>query len=217
MRCLVLLLLTACSASATQRARTAGAGTVQVGLEPGFGTDLPAGDEPLRQAFDVAIRVGASDRFDLGVRFGTSHVQLQTKVQLTDSDGAIVSLAPQLSTKGFGTFYLDGGPVSVRSTTVGLPVLVDLPTSERSAVVLGPAVQYSFLPATTSLSPHWIHVGGSVGYALSLGGSFTLLPDVGVLQGICCDTPKQVTPPTGGAYRIVQVRLGFLFGQSFED
>lgn len=218
MRLLILLLVSACSASATQRARTVGAGKVQVGLEPGLGTDLPATEEPVRPGLDVAIRVGATDRFDVGVRVGTSQAQLQTKLQLTDNEGVIVSVAPQLATKGFGVYaaaHIDTGPV--RSTTVGLPVLLDLPTTERSAIVLGPTVQYSFLSSPTDMSPHWIHAGGSVGYAASFGGSFTLLPDVGVLQGICCDTPEQITPPTSSAYRIVQVRLGFLFGQTFAE
>jgi hypothetical protein len=217
-RLLTLLLVCACSASATQRARTAGAGKVQLGIEPGLGTYLPATEEPLYPALDVALRVGVTERFDVGVRMGSSHAQLQTKLQLTDADGPIVSIAPQLSTKGFGTIVGEEGSPSgpVRSTTVGLPVLVDLPTTERSAVVLGPAIQYSHLGSPTHLSPHWIHAGGSVGYAASFGGSFTLLPEVGVLQGLCCDPRDQPTPPTDGAYRIVQARLGFLFGQSFE-
>lgn len=52
-------------------------------------------------------------------------------------------------------------------------------------------------------------------YALSFGGSFTLLPEVGVLQSLCCDTLSYAGPVTGPQRSSYNARIAFVFGQRF--
>ncbi len=81
--------------------------------------------------------------------------------------------------------------------------------------MLGPSGRYTYLQSPSTLPEHWIHAGGSVGYALSFGGSFTLLPEVGVLQSLCCDTLSYAGPVTGPQRSSYNARIAFVFGQRF--
>jgi len=210
MRLLLLLTLVGCTASAGQRARTAGKGAVQVGLEGGAsaGAVWPA------PVMDLAVRVGVSERLDLGARVGSSGYEAQGKLRLTDDDSdLVVSAAILASYKSFGSACPMGGDCgSVNAQSLMVPVLVDIPTGPRSAVVVGPAGRYSYVrsPSGWGPEPTWLQVGGSLGYALSFGGSFTLLPQVGALPTVCC---RGQAPIEEGSY---DVRVAFLFGQRFD-
>lgn len=215
---LLFVTLVGCTASAGQRARTAGKGVVQVGLEGGA-IHNPWSDS-IAPLVDVAIRAGISERMDLGARLGSSGIEAQGKVRLTSEDGVVTSTVLLLSRTGGIGARCGESEESFDDCSVDaiwsahLPLLVDLPTGPRSAIVLGPAVRGSIYQTrqTNPMPRNWLHIGGSVGYALPLTDSITLLPELGVLQPLCCDAPDWVQESTDPRFRLTNLRVALLLG-----
>jgi len=226
--CLGVLGTGCVSVSHVQTADTLGQGRFQFAIEPGVGgAAVLAGDsdEGLEGEsdtdalyyphLDLALRFGVTDRVDLGVRFGSSLAELQSKFLLTHPDNPhlAVSLAPSL----MGVFLGDDSDVG-SYVNVALPVLVGFKTPGGSELVLGPrvsATRISGSSATESVAVNLVSVGASVGYALRVTNGFRLMPEVGVSVPVIgefnsTDSDSEVGAGFGGGF--VQFKLGFLFG-----
>ncbi len=84
------------SIGGVQRAETLGKGHFQIALEGGGLASLDR-SPTLQPTVDVAGRYGVHDRIDLGVRIGSTGLELQSKFLLNEPSGStLVSLAPAL-------------------------------------------------------------------------------------------------------------------------
>ncbi|MFP2932362.1 hypothetical protein ACLESO_45855 [Pyxidicoccus sp. 3LG] len=131
------------SVSHVQTADTLGAGKFQFAIEPGVGGAAVISDDAGTGGLyyphvDFAMRYGVADSVDLGVRFGSSLVELQSKFLLTDSrdPNKAISLAPAVSGVFFGSDESD----SVSYVNLQLPLLVGFKTKGGSELVLGPRI-----------------------------------------------------------------------------
>ncbi|HEY0881607.1 MAG TPA: hypothetical protein VGD87_08760 [Archangium sp.] len=203
---LAAVVLSGCvSISSVQRADTLGAGNLQVGVEPGaiaqqttvpglfyqgYRTYLPG------PHLDASLRMGITDRIDLGVRAGFSGVELQSKFMLTERDSRFtVSLAP---TAG-------GSPAWV---TAALPVLVGIGFG-RHQLVLGARVQGTWrFPDGVSASNSALSVGGSLGFAFRVSERLTLLPELALAAPVAMERWDRNVPSEW--YLTPQLKLGFL-------
>lgn len=205
------------SVSHVQTADTLGAGKFQFALEPGVGGAAVISDENGSGGLyyphvDLAARYGVTDRVDLGVRFGSSLVELQSKFLLTSPDDVdkAISLAPSVMGVFLGS---DEDPDAVSYMNLTLPVLVGFKTSGGSELVLGPRITGTRLSAGDE-SVNILSAGASVGYALRVTEGFRLMPEVGVsvplLGEVDFGGDSEVASGFGGGF--VQFKLGFLFG-----
>jgi hypothetical protein len=212
------LLATGCvSVSHVQTADTLGQGNFQFALEPGAaGVAVLSDQEPsVFPHVDLALRYGVLDRLDLGVRFGMSLVELQSKVLLTspeDPDTAI-SVAPSFMSM---LIQLNQGEDDFRYTNVALPVLVGFKTAGGSELVLGPRVTFTRFSSQTVVSNGNIFsAGGSVGYAFRVAEGFRVMPEVGILVplvGVEDTGTSDSNVRAGFNGGFVQFKLGLLFG-----
>jgi hypothetical protein len=208
------------STSHVQTADTLGAGKFQFAMEPGVGGTAVISDAGGGSVYyphvDLALRYGVTDTLDLGVRFGSSLVELQSKILLTSPDDAdrAISLAPSV----MGFFFASGGE-SVNYVNLALPVLIGFKTSGGSEFVLGPRLvgtNISTGASGESASINVLSVGASVGYALRVGRGFRLMPEIGLSIPVVGEVDTSQTDSevlSGFAGGFVQFKLGFLFGQ----
>jgi len=201
--------------SQVQTADTLGRGNFQFAVEPGMGgaTVLTQGNSTsfTYPHVDVAFRYGVLDRLDLGVRAGSSLVELQSKFLLTppgDPDLAI-SVAP--SVIPLVTLSDDEGFRS-RSTHWMLPVLVGFKTENGSEFVLGTRAQLTRVSYTSDgVSSHndIFSIGGSLGCAIRVSNRLRVMPEVGLSFPVGLWGSKVNAEPDGG---FLQVKFGLLFG-----
>jgi hypothetical protein len=213
------------SVSHVQTADTLGSGKFQFAIEPGVGgaaiidTDSGTGGSLYYPHVDLAARYGVSDGVDLGVRFGSSLVELQSKFLLTDSQdpNKAISLAPSV----MGVFIGSGADEtegSLSYVNVAVPLLVGFKTRGGSEFVLGPRITGTRLSGSAledNAAVNILSVGASVGYALRVTEGFRLMPEVGVSVPVLGEvntsqTDSEVASGFGGGF--VQFKLGFLFG-----
>lgn len=222
---LVMTFGTGCvSVSHVQTADTLGSGKFQFAIEPGVGgaaiIDSDVGGGSLYYPHvDLAARYGVSDSVDLGVRFGSSLVELQSKFLLTDSrdPNKAISLAPSVMGVFFGSGDddVDG---SISYVNLAVPLLVGFKTSGGSELVLGPRLSGTRISGSAldgGAAVNILSVGASVGYALRVTEGFRLMPEVGVSVPVLGEvnttqSDSEVASGFGGGF--VQFKLGFLFG-----
>jgi len=209
------------SISHVQTADTLGQGKSQFAVEPGAGgTAVFSGgeavDSDVYPHVDLAYRYGVTDTLDLGVRFGSSLLELQGKILLTDpaDPDRAISLAPSV----MGFFFGSGGD-NVNYVNVALPVLIGFKTGNGSELVLGPRVTGTSIAIGSRGDTGRVSVlslGTSVGYALRVSEGFRLLPEVAVLFPLVGNLSSSNTDSdvvAGFAGGFVQFKLGFLFGR----
>lgn len=208
------------STSHVQTADTLGAGKSQFAVEPGAGAVAvfaeSEGDSFYYPHVDLAYRYGVTDTLDLGVRFGSSALELQAKILLSDpaDPDKAISLAPA----AMGFFFGEDG-ASVNYVNLSLPVLIGFKTGSGSEFVLGPRINATSIKVAAGSGAGRANVlsaGTSVGYALRVSDGFRLLPEVGILYPLVSglstsDTNSEVVSGFGGGF--VQFKLGFLFGE----
>jgi hypothetical protein len=159
---------------------------------------------------DLGLRYGVTDTVDLGVRFGSSLVELQSKFLLTrpEDPNKAISLAPSVM-----GLLVGSGDDNVSYVNAAMPVLVGFKTSGGSEFVLGPRVALTHL-SVGDASATFISAGASVGYALRVTNGFRLMPEVAVsyplVGALSTSTDSDVVSGFNGGF--VQVKLGFLFG-----
>lgn len=205
---LAVLFVGCASVGSVQRADTLGTGNLEVGLEPGAQVYGGArGAAPLPH-IDGSLRIGVSERVDLGLRVGFPWAELQGKVLLT-TPGAprlAVSLAPS-----FGVTVLPVNGSVVKVLHGALPVLIGFKFGEHE-LVLGPRVMtYGTLEAMGGvvLAP-----GATIGIAFQITNTFGLMPEVGfVVPVIGLSGTGLSAMQTGSISTIGQFRLGLLIGR----
>ncbi|MBN1204133.1 MAG: hypothetical protein JXB05_04320 [Myxococcaceae bacterium] len=211
------LLATGCaSISHVQTADTLGQGNFQFALEPGAMGVASLADQDAKPIphVDLAMRYGVTDRLDLGVRVGSSMVELQGKVLLTapDDPDMAVSLAPSVMSMLLRLAGLD----DLTYTNLALPVLVGFKMDGGSELVLGPRVTLTrFTTSAEDGSANIISAGGSLGYALRVAEGLRVMPEVGILfplVGVADTSSTGSTVSAGFNGGFVQFKLGLLFG-----
>ncbi|MBX7100634.1 MAG: hypothetical protein K1X89_23175 [Myxococcaceae bacterium] len=214
--CLAVAFAGCASISSVQSADTLGAGNFQIGLEPGLQLESPLGVTTTGASVgvyphgDVAFRYGFTEGIDLGIRAGSSIVELQSKFLFTTpGDGLKVSLAP--STSFFVSTELGGAP----GLSLNLPVLIGIPLSRHLELELGPRLQNTVVFAQ-GLTGYQLGVGTSAGLQVRLHRYFAILPElsfsVPALLFAASDTGSAALGGTG-IFQF-QFKLGVLIGPS---
>ncbi|TQF15345.1 hypothetical protein FJV41_13910 [Myxococcus llanfairpwllgwyngyllgogerychwyrndrobwllllantysiliogogogochensis] len=209
------------SVSHVQTADTLGAGKFQIAIEPGVGGAAVIGESGAAGVYyphiDLAARFGVTERLDLGVRFGSSLAELQSKFLLTtpDDPNLAISLAPSV----MGVFVGNDDAAVGSYVNLAVPLLVGFKTAGGSELVLGPRVSATRIAAgssTENAAVNLLSVGASVGYALRVTEGFRLMPEVGISVPIVgefntTDSSSELGAGFEGGF--VQFKLGFLFGR----
>lgn len=207
----LLVLATGCiSFSSVQRADTLGAGRLQAAAEPGlWGSATPQGVEALPHV-DASVRVGVTDRLDLGVRAGSSLLGLEAKVLLTEPGDPrlAMSLAPGLG----GVFAAGSGIGPAGVVGLELPLLVGLKFAGGHELVLGPRVLglllFSGQPVQGLLG-----FGTSVGFSWQVTEGFALMPEVAVLApAVGRENASRMLQGLNSSGVFASVKLGLIFG-----
>lgn len=163
-----------------QTANTLGEGRYEVALEPAFqgvsSMASPAAAVGMPH-LDLAGRFGVSDNIDLGLRVGTSLLQVGAKFQLTDraEKSIVLSLAPEIGTSGV--------PAPFVSINMTLPLLIGIGVGEASQLVIGPKLHNVAVFAGRERFD-LLMLGGTVGYSLALGDRVRLMPELAVLYPV---------------------------------
>jgi hypothetical protein len=145
----------------------------------------------------MSARYGATDRVELGGRFGPSGLEGQVKVQLTSTDApphsTAISIAPAASWWG-----VDVSGIALRSYNFDLPVLIGIPVGTGDELVLGPRVHDTVLygqSGSASGTIHLLSAGASIGLLIpAIPMSF--MPEIAVLVPLATGTVRP--DATGG-------------------
>jgi hypothetical protein len=215
MRALLLVVfVTGCaSISSVQSADTLGRGNFQASVEPGLwgGTSSVSRVQVIPHV-DGAVRVGVTDRVDLGVRAGMSFLEFQTKFLLTEPQNPklAMSLAPTVG----GIFSAGGGNTQEGIVNVAVPLLIGFKFGGGHQLIIGPRAQGFVIFANGTASPI-VAVGSSVGFLWQVSDNFGLLPEVAVLLPVVgtADTSRMLFQGLNTGAAFVQFKLGLLFGR----
>lgn len=217
-----LLAATGCaSLSNVQTADTLGKGNVQVGIEPGLWGGAGSGGATFVPHVDASIRYGVADRVDLGVRAGSSFLELQSKFLVTTpgDPNLAVSIAPTVGgLVGIGTSSGTSGSAGLLN--IGVPVLIGIKTSGGSEFVIGPRMQNIILfggSGSSSGSVYLMGVGGSLGFYWRIADNFGLLPEVSAVYPVVGAAAASGAGATGlqglsAGGALMQFKLGIIIG-----
>ena len=214
-----------------QTASTLGKGNFQISAEAGaYGFSVPksgagggngAASPEVVPHFDVSFRYGLSDRVDIGVRTGWSLLELQAKFLFTNpaNDRLAISLAPTLGGIFLGTSSSGGMPTTLSYFNLGLPLLVGIKHFRANELVFGPRLNHmlvSLSDSTGSAAVYLFGIGGSVGYAFSIGEVFKILPELAfnVPVAASATTGRSTIAGAGFGGVIWQLKVGLMFGRS---
>jgi len=205
------------SIGGVQTADTLGKGNFQFAVEPGVWSAAAIAEDVdgfLVPHVDFSARFGVSDSVDIGARFGSSLLELQSKFLLTSpSDtGKAISLAPSLAGIFLGAGEDVGGYANVQ-----VPLLIGLKTGGGSEFVLGPRIANTIFFGTVGDNGGIVNilsVGASVGYAARVGNSFRIMPEVALLVPVVGAVSANGDSDAAAGFTggILQFKLGFLFG-----
>jgi len=158
-----------------QTAETTGEGNFQFAIEPGVVGFAGGGDGLFGPSVNLSGRYGVSDRVDIGGRIGTTLIEGQVKVMLTepDPDAVQVALAPHLGGLALGS---DGEVAGLFWTKV--PLLVDIPVGS-SDLVLGPGIRILGAGIGGDFAG-LMALSTSVGFAGRVGKRARLMPELGL-------------------------------------
>jgi hypothetical protein len=207
-----------------QRASTLGKGNFEGGIEPGIWGGVGANGSvatiaaPIIPHVDFAFRYGLAERFDLGIRLGSSFVEAQFKGMFTDPDSRfVVSLAPQVGGIFIGGVSTTSGGSSGSAgiLNIGVPVLFGYKWGDGHEFVLSPRVQ-NWLVIGGGVTGYVLGVGGSIGNAFQLGENFAIMPEVGVVAPVFGSAASGATAASAGLSSsvIYTFKLGLLIGRT---
>jgi hypothetical protein len=214
------------SMGTVQTADTLGKGNWQVAVEPGVyglqATDLGGRSEGvIVPHFDLAFRYGVVDRVDIGVRTGSSLIELQTKFLLTDpmADTLAMSVAPTVGGIFLGSTSSGSSSGSITYFNVGVPLLVGIKHWNGNELVFGPRLNNIFLTAGSGSGggvAYLFGVGGTVGYCFSIGEIFKILPEFAINVPVAAALASSAGggSGTGIAGLIYQFKVGLQFGRT---
>ncbi|HZH03517.1 MAG TPA: hypothetical protein VEY30_07010 [Myxococcaceae bacterium] len=195
-----------------QTASTLGESNLQFAVEPSAWGAADDGADYVYPRLDFTARYGLNDRTDLGLRLGSTGVELQSKFLLTrpGEAGFIASVAPSI-----GGFFVGAGELDSASLYLSLPLLLGFGFGNGSQWVFGPKlIGWGVAGGDGADAAGALYAGASVGVALRLGERFRLMPEVGVVYPIVTLGNAGAAVDNAGiaGYVGYQVGLGFLFG-----
>lgn len=125
-----------------------------------------------------SLRYGIADQVDLGLRWGTNGLDVLGKIQLTprDEDRVVVAVLPSM-----GGIFVPTQESTIGMLDLQLAVLVGMKTGARGEIVFGPKAQSWQAQGSADgvdVTGSYLAVGGSAGYAVRLGPSVRLMPEV---------------------------------------
>ncbi len=202
-----------------QKAETLGKGRFQFGLEPGAYQIVNTGSLGTVVTLphvDLSARYGITEGVDLGLRLGSSFIELQGKFQLTRPEfgsGFVASFAPTV-----GGVYAAFNETRFGYLNVNLPVLLGYHFAGGSELVFGPRLQTLILFGSTNsgsglggiLAP-----GASLGFAWQITEGFALMPEVSMsvpVVGSASDLNGNSATGAGTGGFFTNIKLGLLFG-----
>jgi hypothetical protein len=205
---MIALFLLACATIGTlQRAQTVGAGDFEWAIEPGYWGASSEGTGVYLPYGNIAARWGLTERVDIGGRVGFAGTEFLAKARLTPEDSpVVVAVAPTVG----GLFAGGGGIINAQ-----VPLIVDVPIGEN-ALVLAPKVSTMTAAAGGEYATLW-SAGASVGYALRLNDTVTVLPEyarVWPVAGTYVGTLGSEAQGVDGApVSFHQATVAFVFGR----
>lgn len=203
----LLSLGTACAAGPRlSRATTVKSGAIQLvagsnlSLVGAGEIDFPAG------SLDGGLRVGVLDRLELGAALRGAYTPaisvwgaaLDAKIQLYRSDSFALALDP-----GVGWDLVLTAGESARFYTATLPVLAGLELGADHQLIFSPAFLLQWVQSAGAATVVQPFTGASLGVALAIDQSFTLLPSAGMYY-------SWVGNETSGT-TVVQLSVGAFF------
>lgn len=226
------LIASGCASTSTMGlARTLNRGAVQGWVAAEGGANVPVTTTPGSTTttavgfpnVEGGVRFGASDHVELGAKLGFNGIGLEGKFALarpeTMDNGVNVSIAPQASFVGIAA-----PGASVGNLTAQLPLLVGFDFSGHE-LVLGPRLhnQFAFGTVSTgngieSVSLNLLSAGMTVGFAIKVGASVRIVPEVALLVpffaavGANTSGTSSVVAGAGVGGFSLQAGVGFLFG-----
>ena len=187
----------------------------------GWSTDDTTGElETLTiPQFELGVSHAVSDSAEVGGKIWFLGAEINSKFQLvrapTDGGGLDIAIAPAIS------FYPLSGENNANETTTGglvythLPVLFGLNVG-GSQLVIGPRLSNTLVwgsagSSSTTGSIFW--AGGSLGFAIKLGDTFRILPEISVAYPFAASSGTKTTLDLPFEGAIVQGQLGLVFGK----
>jgi len=177
-----VVLLGACTTlSNAQSARTIGESHLQVGIEPSYMlTRAEQGSKD--QAIPASsVRYGVADRWDLGLRGGGVRPALTSKLELRDVPEDEVAVA---WTASLGAWPYDAAGTTQLHVYSQQAVLVGVPTSAATELVLGPKIDLTWGRDTTTAA-----AGALLTAAVSAGWVLRPLPWLGFVPELSVGYP----------------------------
>jgi hypothetical protein len=229
------LVATGCATFGTyQTARTAGKGGTQIGLEGSYWglshKDPETGNTATTTlpSVNVSGRYGITEDIDLAARAGSAGLEIGGKFQIAGKakDQVAVSIAPMVSYISVSASSTTENSSSSSLLALQVPVLLGIPVGDHE-LVLGPKFQVwragsdSKQPdgTTATSSATLFNVGASIGFALKLGTTFRVLPEVAFVTPVAvsasasngqASASKSDFVNANGA--LIQFGIAFLFG-----
>ncbi|MBM4369668.1 MAG: hypothetical protein FJ102_25890 [Deltaproteobacteria bacterium] len=159
-----------------QRAQTLGYGNWELGVETsGIGHIAERGGQG-SPGLDVAFRYGLGEQTDLGVRAGSSGVELGMKLGFTDPRYADVSVSMAPSASGA---FVDTEELSTAYGAFHAPVLVGIPLVEGHELQVGGGLLTHLQGRPRDHDTLWsLGATAAVGYAWEATHDVTLLPQL---------------------------------------
>lgn len=206
------------SISNVQTADTLGKGNVQVGIEPGLWGAASGSGTGFLPHVDASIRYGVAERVDIGVRAGSSFLELQGKFLVTTpgDPNIAVSIAPTVGGIAiFGGSGTTGGTAGL--INVGVPVLVGIKVGGGSEFVIGPRAQNIIFFGSgggSGGSVYLLGLGGSLGFFWRIADNFGLLPEVSAVYPVVGNISSLGSSAafSGGGGALLQFKLGVMIG-----
>lgn len=219
---LAAVITSGCASTSTMGlARTLNKGAFQGWVAAEGGGVVSSGSGVGYPMVEGGIRVGASDRVELGARLGFSGIGAEAKFALlrpqTMESGLNLSLNPAV-----GFFGIAANGAFVGTFSAQLPVLFGIDFGGHE-LIFGPRIQDQVLFGAVSGSSNGsaavslLSVGGSVGMAFKLGPAIRILPEASL------NVPFFATAGASGSGTatgvgvggvIFQIGVGFLFGSA---
>lgn len=215
---ILFLVLGGCASIANvQTADTLGKGRLQIAIEPGAWIAANSSTASTVPRVDAAIRYGVGESFDLGLRVGSTFVEIQGKFQLLRTARWSIAFGPTLGgiASGVVSPAANGGKLAGGMLNVVAPVMFGLHLAPWGQFIIGARVQGLINFGTTNTIA-MLGLGASMGFAIRAHNRLTLVPEVAVLGPIVAGGDMRsvfsdVFPGIGTPV-ILQLSLGFLLG-----
>jgi len=173
---LVLVVLGCAPLAPYHRAQALGYGNWELGIETGGTGNIAERGGQGSPTLDVAFRYGVGEQTDLGVRAGSSGVELVMKLGFTDPRYADVSVSIAPSASGA---FVDTEELSTAYGALHAPVLVGIPLVEGHEVQLAGGLLTHLQGRPRDHDSLWsLGATAAVGYAWEATKEVTLLPQV---------------------------------------